>query len=102
MLVQSTGELLTQEIVQTRVARAARLAGVRLGGHFCGTRSVRIWQCAGRWRGRFKLLGHQDLTTTKRQMHLSPTATEEAIPPRCAESEYDMGQQACTGFDQDH
>jgi tetratricopeptide (TPR) repeat protein len=45
----------------------------------CDIRSVRISRCAGLQPGRFRLAGHQDLTTTQRYMHLSPAAIDSAI-----------------------
>jgi hypothetical protein len=46
----------------------------------CVTRSARIWP----WRGAparaiQEIAGHQDLMTTQRYMHLSPSAVENAI-----------------------
>ena len=80
VLVQSTGEPLTQKIVQNRVARAARLAGVRPGVHilrhtFCSHLAMR----GAPARAIQDLAGHQDLITTQRYMHLSPAAIEGAI-----------------------
>ena len=80
VLVQSTGEPLTQKIVQNRVARAARLAGVRPGVHilrhtFCSHLAMR----GAPARAIQDLAGHQDLITTQRHMHLSPAAIEGAI-----------------------
>jgi integrase len=72
---------LTQRLVQGFVQRAARRANLRnVGVHvlrhtFCSHLAMR----GGAARAIQELAGHQDLTTTQRYMHLSPTAIEEAI-----------------------
>jgi integrase len=80
VLVQASGEPLTMKIVQSRVARAARTAGVRPGVHilrhtFCS----RLAMLGAPARAIQELAGHQDLKTTQRYMHLSPAAVEGAI-----------------------
>ena len=80
VLVQSTGEPLTQKIVQNRVAHAARLAGVRPGVHILRhTFCLHLAMRGAPARAIQDLAGHQDLTTTQRYMHLSPAAIEGAI-----------------------
>jgi integrase len=79
-LVQANGEPLTMKIIQDRVARAARAAGVRPGVHilrhtFCSHLAMR----GAPARAIQELAGHKDLKTTQRYMHLSPAAVESAI-----------------------
>ena len=57
VLCQDTAEPLTRQIVQTRVKRAARKAGLSQAGvhilrHYAG--SARIWRCVAHRRGRFR------------------------------------------------
>ena len=80
VLVQSNGEPFTMKIVQDRVARAARAAGVRSGVHilrhtFCSHLAMR----GAPARAIQELAGHQDLNTTQRYMHVSPAAVDDAI-----------------------
>ena len=80
VLVQPSGEPLTMKIVQSRVGRAALMAGVRPGVHilrhtFCS----RLAMLGAPARAIQELAGHQDLKTTQRYMHLSPAAIEGAI-----------------------
>jgi integrase len=72
---------LTQKIVQDWVRRAARRAkvtheGVHVLRHtFCSHLAMR----GAPARAIQELAGHQDLSTTQRYMHLSPSALESAI-----------------------
>ena len=71
---------LTQKIVQDWVKRAARRASVRSGVHilrhtFCSHLAMR----GAPARAIQELAGHQDLGTTQRYMHLTPSAVEAAI-----------------------
>ena len=80
VLTQSDGSPLTQKIVQDHVERAARVAGVKLGVHrlrhtFCSHLAMR----GASARAIQEVAGHQDLSTTQRYMHVSPTAVEDAI-----------------------
>ena len=80
VLVQATGEPLTQKIVQVSMRRAARSARVKEGVHilrhtFCSHLAMR----GAPARAIQELAGHQDLSTTQRYMHLSPAAIEGAI-----------------------
>ena len=75
------GEALSQRLVQGFVLRAARRAnlpnvGVHILRHtFCSHLAMK----GGAARAIQELAGHQDLTTTQRYMHLSPTAVESTI-----------------------
>lgn len=81
VLGQSSGEALTQKIVQDHVRRAARIAKVKSEGvhvlrhTFCSHLAMR----GAPARAIQELAGHQDLSTTQRYMHLSPAAIEGAI-----------------------
>jgi integrase len=80
VLVQTTGDPLTQKIVQVSIRRAARSAHVQEGVHilrhtFCSHLAMR----GAPARAIQELAGHQDLSTTQRYMHLSPAAIEGAI-----------------------
>ena len=80
VLVQATGEPVTQKIVQVSIGRAARAAHVTEGVHilrhtFCSHLAMR----GAPARAIQELAGHQDLSTTQRYMHLSPAAIEGAI-----------------------
>ena len=74
------GKPLTQKIVQTTVGRVARKANARPGVHilrhtFCSRLAMR----GAPARVIQELAGHQDLKTTERYMHLSPSAATSAI-----------------------
>jgi site-specific recombinase XerD len=82
VLCQDNNEPLTRQIVQTRVKRASRMAGLQhTGVHvvlrhtFCSHLAMR----GAPGRAIQELAGHQDLTMTQRYMHLSPVALDEAI-----------------------
>ena len=81
VLCSSDGSPLTQRRLQGFVARAARQAGVgSVGVHvlrhtFCSHLAMKG---AGA-RAIQELAGHQDLSTTQRYMHVSPSAIESAI-----------------------
>jgi len=80
VLVQATGDPLTQKIVQVSIRRAARSGHVKEGVHilrhtFCSHLAMR----GAPARAIQELAGHQDLSTTQRYMHLSPAAIEGAI-----------------------
>lgn len=71
---------LTQKIVQDWVARAAGRAKVPAGVHilrhtFCSHLAMK----GAPTRAIQELAGHQDLGTTQRYMHLSPSAMDQAI-----------------------
>jgi integrase len=71
---------LTQKIVQDWVARAAQRAKVPAGVHvlrhsFCSHLAMK----GAPARAIQELAGHQDLGTTQRYMHLSPSAIDQAI-----------------------
>jgi integrase len=72
---------LTQDIVGNHVRRAARCAGIsgngvhRLRHTFCSHLAMR----GAPTRAIQELAGHQNLGTTERYMHLSPSALEGAI-----------------------
>jgi integrase len=81
VLCQNDGSPLTQDIVGEHVRRAGRKAEVpasgahRLRHTFCSHLAMR----GAPARAIQELAGHQDLVTTQRYMHLSPTAIESAI-----------------------
>ena len=80
VILDPHGEPTTQKMVQARIARAARSAGVKPGVHilrhtFCSHLAMGGVPA----RAIQELAGHQDLTTTQRYMHLSPAAVEGAI-----------------------
>jgi integrase len=81
VLSQNDGSPLTQDIVGEYVRKAGRKAGVpasgahRLRHTFCSHLAMR----GAPARAIQELAGHQDLITTQRYMHLSPTAVENAI-----------------------
>jgi site-specific recombinase XerD len=72
---------LTEKLVQSLIARAARKANLRNNGPhmlrhtFCSHLARR----GAPARAIQELAGHQDLATTQRYMHLSPAAIEGAI-----------------------
>lgn len=75
------GGPLTQKMVQDHMRRAVRRAGLAHRGihvlrhSFCSHLAMR----GAPVRAIQELAGHQDLTTTQRSMHLSPTAVADAI-----------------------
>ena len=78
--LQASGEPFTMKTVQDAVGRAAVAAGVRHGVHilrhtFCSHLAMNGVPV----RSIQALAGHKSLTTTLRYMHLSPTATDDAI-----------------------
>jgi site-specific recombinase XerD len=81
VLCQDTAEPLTRQIVQTRVKRAARKAGLSQAGvhilrhTFCSYLAMR----GAPPRAIQELAGHKDLSMTQRYMHLSPAALDAAI-----------------------
>ena len=81
VLYDEGGNSLTQKVIQDRVRRAERRAGMkRLGVHilrhtFCSHLAMR----GAPARAIQELAGHQDFATTQRYMHLSPAAIESAI-----------------------
>jgi integrase len=80
VLVRNDGSAATMKIIQSWVARAAKKADVRGGVHvlrhtFCSHLAMR----GAPARAIQELAGHQDLLTTQRYMHLSPSAIESAI-----------------------
>jgi integrase len=81
VLCQDDAEPLTRQIVQTRVKRAARKAGLRHHGvhilrhTFCSHLAMR----GAPARAIQELAGHMDLSMTQRYMHLSPAALDSAI-----------------------
>jgi integrase-like protein/carboxypeptidase family protein len=80
VVLNRDGKPMTQKMVQARIARAAKAAGVRPGVHilrhtFCSHLAMR----GAAPKTIQDLAGHQDLTTTQRYMHLIPSAAEAAI-----------------------
>jgi integrase len=81
VLCQDNGQCLTRQMVQTRVKRAAIMAGVQhVGVHvlrhtFCSHLAMR----GAPAKGIQELAGHMDLSMTQRYMHLSPAALGDAI-----------------------
>lgn len=81
VLHQDDGSPVTEQVIQTLVRRAARLAGLRNNGPhilrhtFCSHLAMR-GACA---KAIQEAAGHQDLATTQRYMHVSPGAVEAAI-----------------------
>ena len=81
VLCRDEGGPLTEKLVQSLIARAARKANLRNNGPhmlrhtFCSHLAMR----GAPARAIQELTGHQDLATTQRYMHLSPAAIEGAI-----------------------
>jgi integrase len=81
VLFRDDGSPLTQDMVGDHVRRAARKAGAPVSGAhrlrhtFCSHLAMR----GAPARAIQELAGHQDLVTTQRYMHLSPSALESAI-----------------------
>jgi integrase len=80
VVIQANGEPLTMRIVQGMVARAARRAGIRSGVHIL-RHTVGSHMAMGGVPARAiqEILGHQNLGTTQRYMHISPAAVEDAV-----------------------
>jgi site-specific recombinase XerD len=100
VLCLDDGASLTQEVVGKCVRKAGRKAGVlasgahRLRHTFCSHLAMR----GAPARAIQELAGHQDLGTTQRYMHLSPTAIEDAI--RLLEQRQALAAWRNTGDDQ--
>jgi integrase len=81
VLCLDDGLPLTQDVVGEHVRKAGRKAGVpgsgahRLRHTFCSHLAMR----GAPARAIQEIAGHQDLMTTQRYMHLSPSAVENAI-----------------------
>jgi len=81
VLCLDDGSPLTQDVVGEYVRKAGKKAGLpasgahRLRHTFCSHLAMR----GAPARAIQELAGHQDLTTTQRYMHLSPSAVESAI-----------------------
>ena len=80
VLCTSDGQPLSQKVIHVKMRRAARRANVKAGIHilrhtFCSHLAMR----GAPARAIQELAGHQDLSTTQRYMHLSPSAVESAI-----------------------
>ena len=80
MLATDDGPTLSQKAIQVKMRQAARRAHVKAGIHilrhtFCSHLAMR----GAPARAIQELAGHQDLSTTQRYMHLSPSAVENAI-----------------------
>jgi integrase len=81
VLCQDDGSPMTTKMVADQVSRAAGKAGLtKKGAHvlrhtFCSHLSM----CGAPARAIQEAAGHQDLRTTQRYMHLSPSALDEAI-----------------------
>ncbi len=80
VLCGESGEPLTRKMVQVVMKRVARKANVKPGVHilrhtFCSHLAMRGVPA----RSIQELAGHEDLSTTSRYMHLSPSAVEDAI-----------------------
>ena len=81
VLCNGDGSALKQDAVGDHVRRAGRRANVSVSGAHClrHTFCSHLAMRAAPARAIQKLAGHQDLMTTQRYMHLSPTAIEGAI-----------------------
>jgi integrase len=81
VLAQPDGKPLTANMIVSLVQRAAKRANLRNNGPhilrhtFCSHLAMR----GARARAIQELVGHRDLLTTQRYMHLSPAAVEAAI-----------------------
>jgi site-specific recombinase XerD len=81
VLCQDDRERLTRQMVQSRVKRASRRAGLAHDGvhilrhSFCSHLAMR----GAPARAIQELAGHQELSMTQRYMHLSPAALDAAI-----------------------
>jgi integrase len=80
VLSTADGQPLSQKAIDVKMRRAARRANVKAGIHilrhtFCSHLAMR----GAPARAIQELAGHQDLSTTQRYMHLSPSAVENAI-----------------------
>jgi integrase len=94
VLTGKDGQPLTQKMVQTLMARAARRAKVPAGIHilrhtYCSHLAMR----GGSARSIQELAGHQNLTTTQRYMHLTPATLEATVRL------FDQAQNAPAGGD---
>jgi integrase len=81
VLHQDDGSPLTEQVIQTLVRRAARLAGLRNNGPHILRHTVcsHLAMRGASAKAIQELAGHRDLTTTQRYMHVSSGAVEAAI-----------------------
>jgi len=107
VLCSVEGNPLTQRLVQGLVGRAARRANLKHGGvhvlrhTFCSHLAMR----GAPTRAIQELAGHQDLVTTQRYMHLSPS-TQAAVLGSAVDGYIDHhpridGQAPCQEFERD-
>lgn len=80
VVCEADGQPLSQKVVEVTMRRVARRATVKAGVHilrhtFCSHLAMR----GAPARAIQELAGHQDLATTQRYMHLTPTTLENAI-----------------------
>jgi site-specific recombinase XerD len=81
VLCQDDGKPLTEKLIENTVRRVARRVNLRNNGPhilrhtFCSHLAMR----GAPARAIQELVGHRDLATTQRKMHLSPAAVENAI-----------------------
>ena len=93
------GRSLSQKMVQNRVRRAARSAGLtQQGVHvlrhtFCSHLAMR----GAPARAIQELAGHADLSTTQRYMHFSPAPIESAIRLLDAPAGGEIGERGLVG-----